>query len=99
MHLSSIWKIGWPRISGVPGIWIVDAESKGGQVTMELEMQWDGNPRIELDIRTRVGVGLPVEVILFTAFCCMGLCLPVWVDVKFSVFHGCCSAFLLGFGS
>ncbi|KAK3438136.1 hypothetical protein EUGRSUZ_C02757 [Eucalyptus grandis] len=44
------------------GIWIVDAESKGGQVTMELEMQWDGNPRIELDIRTRVGVGLPVEV-------------------------------------
>lgn len=29
---------------------------------MELEMQWDGNPNIVLDIRTRVGVGLPVQV-------------------------------------
>ncbi|KAI6680228.1 hypothetical protein NL676_034109 [Syzygium grande] len=44
------------------GICIVDAESKSGQVTMELEMQWDGDPHIELDIRTRVGVGLPVQV-------------------------------------
>ncbi|KAF8009049.1 hypothetical protein BT93_J0131 [Corymbia citriodora subsp. variegata] len=44
------------------GIWIVDDESKSGQVTMELEMQWDGNPHIELDVKTRVGVGLPVEV-------------------------------------
>lgn len=29
---------------------------------MELEMQWDGNPSIILDIKTRVGVGLPVQV-------------------------------------
>ncbi|KAK9100613.1 hypothetical protein Scep_024043 [Stephania cephalantha] len=29
---------------------------------MELEMQWDGNPSIILDIKTRLGVGLPVQV-------------------------------------
>ncbi len=29
---------------------------------MELEMQWDGNPNIKLDIKTRVGVALPVQV-------------------------------------
>ncbi|KAH0679058.1 hypothetical protein KY284_020143 [Solanum tuberosum] len=36
---------------------------------MELEMQWDGNPSIILDIKTYVGVALPVQVknIGFTA--------------------------------
>lgn len=29
---------------------------------MELEMQWDGNPNIVLDIKTYLGVGLPVQV-------------------------------------
>ncbi|CAI0444287.1 unnamed protein product [Linum tenue] len=33
-----------------------------GGVTMELEMQWDGNPNIVLDINTRVGVALPIQV-------------------------------------
>ena len=27
-------------------------------------MQWDGNPNIVLDIKTRVGVGLPIQVII-----------------------------------
>nr|XP_018632190.1 synaptotagmin-4-like [Nicotiana tomentosiformis] len=29
---------------------------------MELEMQWDGNPNIVLDIKTLVGVALPIQV-------------------------------------
>lgn len=29
---------------------------------MELEMQWDGNPSIVLDIKTYLGVALPVQV-------------------------------------
>ncbi|KAL2346698.1 hypothetical protein Fmac_000698 [Flemingia macrophylla] len=29
---------------------------------MDLEMQWDGNPNIVLDIKTKVGVSLPVQV-------------------------------------
>lgn len=29
---------------------------------MELEMQWDGNPKIVLDIKTLLGVALPIEV-------------------------------------
>lgn len=33
-------------------------------------MQWDGNPNIELDIRTRVGVGLPVQVVRIFAYSC-----------------------------
>ncbi|KAJ7957681.1 synaptotagmin-5-like [Quillaja saponaria] len=37
-------------------------EDGGGGVTMELEMQWDGNPSIVLDIKTRLGVALPVQV-------------------------------------
>lgn len=36
---------------------------------MELEMQWDGNPSIILDIKTYVGVALPVQVISFTICC------------------------------
>ncbi|KAJ6794786.1 synaptotagmin-5-like [Iris pallida] len=29
---------------------------------MELELQWDGNPNIILDIRTMIGVALPIQV-------------------------------------
>lgn len=44
------------------GVSILEGESKDGRVTMELEMQWDGNPKIKLDIKTRVGLGIPVQV-------------------------------------
>lgn len=44
------------------GICIIEEESGDRGVTMELEMQWDGNPNIVLDIKTRVGVGLPIQV-------------------------------------
>lgn len=30
---------------------------------MELEVQWDGNPNIVLDVKTRVGVKLPIQVL------------------------------------
>ena len=37
-------------------------EGGGDSVTMELEMQWDGNPSIILAIKTLLGVALPVQV-------------------------------------
>jgi hypothetical protein len=37
-------------------------EDGGSGITMELEMNWDGNPSIILDIKTRLGVSLPVQV-------------------------------------
>jgi len=47
-------------------------EDGGDGVTMELEMQWDGNPSIILDIKTLLGVALPVQVPLSTFYChCM----------------------------
>ncbi|GFZ08336.1 calcium-dependent lipid-binding (CaLB domain) family protein [Actinidia rufa] len=46
-----------PQFTGVS---ILEGDAEG--VTMELEMQWDGNPNIELDVRTKVGVGLPIQV-------------------------------------
>ncbi|RVW65296.1 Synaptotagmin-5 [Vitis vinifera] len=46
-----------PQFTGVSIL-----EGEAGEVSMELEMQWDGNPNIVLDIKTRVGVGLPVQV-------------------------------------
>ncbi|CAN4113075.1 unnamed protein product [Withania somnifera] len=42
------------------GISILEDGSEG--ITMELEMNWDGNPNIILDIMTYVGVALPVQV-------------------------------------
>lgn len=48
-----------PQFTGVA---IIESESDTRGVTMELEMQWDGNPNIKLDIKTRVGVALPVQV-------------------------------------
>ncbi|KAG9146234.1 hypothetical protein Leryth_007934 [Lithospermum erythrorhizon] len=46
-----------PQFTGVS---IIEEASEG--ITMELEMQWDGNPSIILDIKTYLGVGLPVQV-------------------------------------
>ncbi|CAO2841142.1 unnamed protein product [Amaranthus hypochondriacus] len=46
-----------PQFTGVS---ILEDEGEG--VTMELEMNWDGNPSIILDIKTRLGVSLPVQV-------------------------------------
>lgn len=37
-------------------------EGGGDSVTLELEMQWDGNPSIILAINTLLGVSLPVQV-------------------------------------
>ncbi|XP_018826823.1 synaptotagmin-5-like [Juglans regia] len=47
-----------PQFTGLSIIENGDQDS----VTMELEMNWDGNPSIILDIKTRLGVGLPVQV-------------------------------------
>ncbi|KAG2400298.1 Synaptotagmin-4 NTMC2T2.2 Synaptotagmin [Vigna angularis] len=44
------------------GVTILEEDSGPDGVTMDLEMQWDGNPNIVLDIKTRVGVVLPVQV-------------------------------------
>lgn len=46
-----------PQFTGVSII-----EDGGDGVTMELEVQWDGNPSIILDIKTLVGLALPVQV-------------------------------------
>ncbi|KAM3342409.1 hypothetical protein P3S68_027375 [Capsicum galapagoense] len=41
------------------GIFIIEYGSEG--ISMELEMQWDGNPSIILNIKTYLGVALPVQ--------------------------------------
>ncbi|KAG0498278.1 hypothetical protein HPP92_002584 [Vanilla planifolia] len=46
-----------PQFTGVSIV-----ENDGSSVTMELEMQWDGNPNIVLDIQTALGVALPIQV-------------------------------------
>uniref|UniRef100_A0A251RZ54 Putative C2 domain, Synaptotagmin-like mitochondrial-lipid-binding domain protein n=3 Tax=Helianthus annuus TaxID=4232 RepID=A0A251RZ54_HELAN len=46
-----------PQFTGIS----VD-EGDPGEITMELEMQWDGNPNVVLDIVTKVGVALPIQV-------------------------------------
>ncbi|OVA17190.1 C2 calcium-dependent membrane targeting [Macleaya cordata] len=46
-----------PQFTGVSII-----EAGGGGITMELELQWDGNPSIILDIKTKLGIALPVQV-------------------------------------
>jgi len=52
------WCSYWFYLSGIS---ILEGGSEG--ITMELEMNWDGNPSIILDIMTYVAVGLPVQVI------------------------------------
>ncbi|KAK9945973.1 hypothetical protein M0R45_011460 [Rubus argutus] len=44
------------------GISLVESECAAGGITIEFEIQWDGNPDIVLDIKTRVGLALPVQV-------------------------------------
>lgn len=46
-----------PQFTGVS---IIEDGADG--ITLELELQWDGNPSIILDINTRLGVALPVQV-------------------------------------
>ncbi|WOK95080.1 synaptotagmin-5-like [Canna indica] len=46
-----------PQFTGVS---IIEEDKSG--ITMELELQWDGNPNIILDIKTLVGVALPIQV-------------------------------------
>ncbi|KAI9118507.1 hypothetical protein K1719_010839 [Acacia pycnantha] len=48
-----------PQFTGVA---IVEEESGADGVTMELEMQWDANPSIAFDVKTRIGVVIPVKV-------------------------------------
>ncbi|CAN6992337.1 unnamed protein product [Brassica oleracea var. botrytis] len=48
-----------PQFTGVS---ILENESGPNGITMELEMQWDGNPKIVLDVKTLLGVALPIEV-------------------------------------
>ncbi|CAA3028705.1 synaptotagmin-5-like [Olea europaea subsp. europaea] len=42
------------------GVSIIEGDAR--EIIMELELQWDGNPNIVLDVKTIVGVGLPVQV-------------------------------------
>uniref|UniRef100_A0A0D9X6G9 C2 domain-containing protein n=1 Tax=Leersia perrieri TaxID=77586 RepID=A0A0D9X6G9_9ORYZ len=46
-----------PQFTGVS---ILDSDDSSG-ITMELELQWDGNPNIVLDIQTTLGISLPVQ--------------------------------------
>ncbi|KAL3838580.1 hypothetical protein ACJIZ3_023171 [Penstemon smallii] len=46
-----------PQFTGVS---IIDGESD--EIVMEMDLQWDGNPNIVLDIKTKVGVALPIQV-------------------------------------
>lgn len=43
------------------GITVLES-SQPKELVMEMELQWDGNPNIVLDIKTRVGVALPIQV-------------------------------------
>ncbi|KAF6155080.1 hypothetical protein GIB67_035827 [Kingdonia uniflora] len=43
------------------GVLIIE-DGGSGCITLELELQWDGNPNIFLDIKMMVGVALPVQV-------------------------------------
>ncbi|GMG98985.1 hypothetical protein Nepgr_000825 [Nepenthes gracilis] len=46
-----------PRFTGVCVI-----AGEPGEIIMEVEVQWDGNPNIVLDIKTLVGMALPIQV-------------------------------------
>lgn len=51
---------------------------------MELELQWDGNPKIVLDIKTRVGISLPIEVPATSTLSSIFLLLPYPISIVFS---------------
>ncbi|XP_038973286.1 synaptotagmin-5-like [Phoenix dactylifera] len=46
-----------PQLTGVSMI-----EDDQSAIAMEFELQWDGNPNIVLDIHTKLGVALPIQV-------------------------------------
>uniref|UniRef100_A0A0D6R0C9 Uncharacterized protein n=1 Tax=Araucaria cunninghamii TaxID=56994 RepID=A0A0D6R0C9_ARACU len=46
-----------PQFTGVKMV-----ENGDGGITMELELQWDGNPSIILNVKTLIGVALPIQV-------------------------------------
>nr|AAF79726.1 T25N20.15 [Arabidopsis thaliana] len=46
-----------PQFTGVS---VIDGDKNG--ITLELDMQWDGNPNIVLGVKTLVGVSLPIQV-------------------------------------
>ncbi|MBA0574266.1 hypothetical protein Golob_001493 [Gossypium lobatum] len=66
-----------PQFTGVS---IVESESGAEGITMELELKWDGNPNIVLNINTRLGVSLPVQV-NFTYSSCYRVFLVYYVNV------------------
>jgi hypothetical protein len=39
-------------------------ESDDNGIVMEVEVKWDGNPSIILNVKTLFGVALPVQVII-----------------------------------
>ncbi|GER51703.1 calcium-dependent lipid-binding family protein [Striga asiatica] len=45
-----------PQFTGVSIL-----EGDPNEIIVELDLQWDGNPNIVLDIKTRVGVALPIQ--------------------------------------
>ncbi|RLM74308.1 synaptotagmin-5-like [Panicum miliaceum] len=47
-----------PQFTGVS---IIENTQESG-IVMELEMNWDANPSIILDVKTRLGVALPIQV-------------------------------------
>ncbi|KAL6839141.1 hypothetical protein ACP4OV_031032 [Aristida adscensionis] len=47
-----------PQFTGVS----ILESSDSSAITMELDLQWDGNPNIVLDIQTTLGISLPVQV-------------------------------------
>ncbi|ONK78935.1 uncharacterized protein A4U43_C01F1160 [Asparagus officinalis] len=48
-----------PQFTGVA---IIDDDDDSSGITMELELQWDGNPNIVLSVETMLGVVLPIQV-------------------------------------
>ena len=72
IKLACLLEIVWLKIGDVThkigqcssGVSIVESESESevGGVTIELEIQWDGNQNITLDVKTKLGVGLSIQV-------------------------------------
>ncbi|KAF4388339.1 hypothetical protein G4B88_013176 [Cannabis sativa] len=60
-------------------------ESECRGVTLELEIQWDGNPNIVLDVKTRVGVKLPIQVLTKLIFKPLVDDFPCFGAVSFSL--------------
>lgn len=64
------------------GVSIMDCtDDNPGEVIMELDLQWDGNPNIVLDIKTKVGVSIPVQV-----FCNL-ICVRAGMQLYYFLMH------------